>query len=59
MVTNNEEIKRILKYHNIPYWKLGEKIGVSEITLCRWLRKPVTEDVAKRIEEAITELTKE
>ena len=59
MVTDNNEIKRLLKYHGLPYWKVADVLGMHEITLCRKLRTPVDEELGKRIEEAITELTKE
>ena len=59
MVTDNNEIKKILRANGLPQWKIADKIGIHEVTLCRMLRKPVTEEIAGRIEEAITELTKQ
>ena len=53
METCNLEIRRRLRAEAIPLWKIGDELGVSEITVCRWLRKPLDADKAKRINAAI------
>ncbi len=34
----NSELKKELKKYGIPYWRIAERIGVSEMTVLRWLR---------------------
>lgn len=35
----NIEIRNALKKHALKQWELAELLGVSEQTICRWLRK--------------------
>ena len=37
----NNEIREALKKNGIPFWKLGEELGVSEQTILRWMRTPL------------------
>ncbi len=37
MSTN--EIRRLIKVSGMKHWLLAEKLGISEATLVRWLRK--------------------
>lgn len=55
----NDGIRRTARAAGIPYWRIALTIGVSEPTLIRWLRVPLTEDKEKRIMAAIAELAKE
>ena len=41
---NNHEIRQALKDHGMKQWELGEIIGVTETTICRWLRKEITDE---------------
>lgn len=34
----NSELKKELKKYGVPYWRIAEKIGVSDMTIQRWLR---------------------
>lgn len=34
-----EKLKTLIRMKNIPKWKIGDVIGVSEGTIHRWLRK--------------------
>ncbi len=40
-------------------WEVAEKVGVSEWTLCRWLRHEPTGEKLTRIERAVEELVRE
>ncbi len=42
-----------------PRWKLAKRIGVSEMTLTRWLRDPLAGEREQRVEKALRELEKE
>lgn len=41
---NNEVVKKLIGENGLRQWKLADAIGVSEATLCVWLRKPLTEE---------------
>lgn len=49
----NQEIRMELKARNIPQWKLGELLGVSENTVNRKLRKELSTDEKQHILEVI------
>ena len=34
-----EKLKTLIRMKNIPKWKIANVIGVSEMTIYRWLRK--------------------
>ena len=33
-----DDLKRLCRIENIPYWKIAAKIGVCEMTIVRWMR---------------------
>lgn len=35
---NMEGLKLAIRMNNIPKWKIAEVVGVSEMTIYRWLR---------------------
>ena len=43
----------------IQLWKIGEKLNVSEMTLIRWLRKPIDAKKMEEILEVINQLKNE
>lgn len=61
MVTelNRYELKAICKEKNVFQYQIAEKLNVSEPTFIRWMRKPVTGDLEKRIIEAINKISEE
>ena len=54
----NVEIKSLLRAKAIPMWKIGDILGVNEITICRWLRHEQPQH-EKEILEAIEKITNE
>lgn len=55
---NNIEIKTLMKSKKIAYWKVADILGVSDLTIQRWLRhkQPQHEkELLKAIETIITE----
>lgn len=52
------DIKEQIKSKGVKQWEVAEKIGVTEFTLSRWLRRPekLNNDKTKLIEAAIEEL---
>ena len=59
MQKNNAEVRRAARIAGVPLWKVAASIGVSEITLSRWLRLPLSEEKENRILTAISMLEKE
>lgn len=33
------ELKKLIRMQGIPMWKIAECMGISEMTLYRWMRK--------------------
>lgn len=52
----NDEIKKSIKESRIMQYEIAAKIGVSEYTLCRWFRNPLTDEQKNLIISAITEI---
>lgn len=54
-------IKNKVKESGIPQWKIAWKLGVTEMTLIRWLRVPdeLALDKVSNIEKAINDLLAE
>lgn len=40
----NEELSLYAKNKGVPKWAVANQMGISEATLIRWLRFPLTED---------------
>lgn len=40
----NHEIRRALRTNGVRHWELARAMGVSEATLCKWLRVEVNEE---------------
>ncbi len=55
-IVNNKTIKDEIRSSGIPQWKVADKVGVSEQTLIRWLRKEVSNEKESIILNAIREL---
>ena len=49
----NEKIRRTARAAGIPLWRIANLIGVSEPTLTRWLRTPLSTEREKIIMDAI------
>lgn len=59
MAKENEHIRKAARIAGVPLWKVASTIGVSEPTLMRWMRFPLTADKETRIMEAISTLGQE
>lgn len=55
----NEEIRRRLRSANIPLWKLGRELGVTEVTMVRWFREELPQEKRQRILKVIEKLEEE
>ena len=52
----NMKIRRLARAAGIPMWRIAAELKVSEPTLTRWLRFPLTEEKERAIKEAIEKL---
>lgn len=53
----NEEIRKKIKDNGIFQWEVAEALGVSEVTLIRWLRVPVSDTKKEELVHAISEVS--
>ena len=56
MTTANKDIKELLKLKKISQWEVAKVMGISEFTLCRRLREPLSDDDLERVNDAIEHL---
>ena len=54
----NQNVRKKLKEAGIRHWQIAMHIGISEPTLCRWLRVPLSAEREKMILTAIDNLAK-
>lgn len=54
----NEAIREKVKVTGVKYWEVAEWIGVSDVTLCRQMRRELPEARQQLILHAIDELTR-
>ena len=53
MSQENQEIRKSAQVAGVRNWEIAEYIGVSEGTLCRWMRRELPEDKKRQILAAI------
>lgn len=49
-------MKSIISYISLYQYEIAAALQVSEYTLCKWLRRPLSEEREKAIEAAIQSL---
>ena len=55
----NQKIRDRAKVAGVRHWEIAEHMGISEPTIMRWLRVPLSPEREKAILESIETLTKE
>ena len=53
------EVQKLLNDNGLRQWQLADALGISEYTLCKRLRRPLSEDFEAEVRRAIDELKKE
>ena len=53
---NNNDVRTVLKMKQIPMWKVAEAIGISEATITRWFREPLSKEHYNKVIRAINEI---
>lgn len=57
-VTKPKDIKRLIKEKGLYLYNISNELGITDATLSRWLRTPVSEEHRKKIIKAIIDITK-
>ena len=57
--SENTELRAYAKEKRVFLWQVADAIGVSEATLIRWFRFPLSEDKKAAFIKAVDELSKE
>ena len=57
-MAENMDIRIAAKEHGVPLWRVALSLGISEMTLHRWLRVPLAEERKTTILGAIRDLSK-
>ncbi|WP_045520327.1 hypothetical protein [Neobacillus niacini] len=57
MLNRNQDIKKAKI--NVPDWAVAEKLGISENSFYRWIRKEIPDKKKAMIMQAIREVQKE
>ena len=52
----NLEIRMKIKQNRLCHYEVAREIGISEVTLCRWLREEMNKDRKKLVSSAIDKL---
>ena len=55
----NQTIREAAKRKGVKHWQIADYLGISEPTIMRWLRIPLSPEREKVIMEAIEALEKE
>lgn len=55
----NQTTREAAKKKGVKHWQIAMHLGVSEQTLMRWLRAPLSAEREKAVLEAIDAITKE
>lgn len=56
MTKANQDIREALKAKKIPLWRLGDALGVTEMTVIRKLRHELPAEEKERILKVIAEM---
>lgn len=55
----NLKIRETAKQAGIKHWQIAERLGISEPTIVRWLRVPLSPEREKMVLDAIRAIAKE
>ena len=55
----NVKVRELAKQVGVKHWQIAEHLGISEPTIVRWLRTPLSPEREKMIMDAISAIKKE
>lgn len=59
MKQENTSVRNMARNAGVPLWKIAAALNVSEPTIYRWLRFPLSEEKINQITNAINHLSEE
>lgn len=54
----NQDIRDAAKTANVPYWEIGERMGVRQNTIMRWLNDPLSNEEKQEFFSVIEEIAR-
>ena len=54
-----DEIKKRMARHGVHWWQVAKKMNISEATLFRRLREPITPETIRDVDTAVDEIIRE
>lgn len=58
-MAQNVVVRNKAKEHGVKHWQIAVELGISEQTLMRWLRVPLSSEKENAILEAIQSISRE
>ena len=55
----NKGVRELIEKNGVKHWRVALQLGVSEQTLVRWLRVPLTKEKDDAIRVAVEQIAKE
>ncbi len=55
----NKELREFIEKNGVKHWRVALHLGVSEQTLVRWLRVPLSTEKESAIRAAVGQIVKE
>ncbi len=55
---NNLKINEYCAKYNVKKWEVADKLGVSDTSFSKWLRKPLSTEKEKKIFDIIVDIAK-
>lgn len=55
----NKTVREAAKKNGVKHWQIANRLGISEQTIMRWLRTPLSPEREKAIFDAIEAISKE
>lgn len=52
----NVQIRTAMRVSDVKQWEVAEQLGISEVTVCRWLRTELPDDKKRQILQAISDV---
>ena len=53
---HNKDLRDEFRIANVKQWQVAEAIGISEMTLVKWLRRELAEDKKDLVRKAVQRL---
>ena len=50
---SNQDLRNEMRIANVRQWEVADAIGVSEMTMVKWLRKELDEEKKARVRQGI------